>query len=271
LVLHLQTIAAMPIGGCRLVVAMMCLGLAGSAGAQTHASGFAANLEGWTFWSDVHPGETHSYSLNLDLGTGGISAPSARVSGDFDVLSTNPSHLHQFGLERRFEGSGSEVAIALRYRASSSTTLSTVTNLQLEVRDGAGRVLHLSQPAAGGVSDTGWKTLTLDPIALQGANAVVVRLFLRDLWTVDYQQTIRVDDVSVAFRGGTVAPPPGQNPTRPQPSPGVPPDPDVGNTAGLGADLDDEVKGCGHGPQGGALVAVLLILGLVAARRARRG
>jgi hypothetical protein len=158
---------------------------------------FSAGLGGWEFWSDILPGEPHSYTGTIDSSIGSIGA-AAHVQGDWDTHNSSGSGAtgRNFGLQRSFPGL-LRFHLTFDWRAWSATT--SVTRMLLElVQDSDGTVLYQQYLIRGSTEDTGW--LTFPPtdlsFALPSAHTDTrVRLSVGDLWHSDRQQHIAFDNV----------------------------------------------------------------------------
>jgi hypothetical protein len=148
---------------------------------------------GWSFWSDLHAGEPHSYQLN---GTGSC----IDVSGDFDVLAVEPMHAHDFGAEQPVELCDGTV-LTFDYRVTSGWPGSTVTNLSFDLLDPGGNTLQSERLVAGGMEDTGWRSHSIALRALDGTHRL--RFRMRDAWTADWNERFQVCNARFHLAGVT--------------------------------------------------------------------
>jgi len=151
--------------------------------------GFASGFDGW-----VYDG-SGDYTMSFD-GSEGPSPGSVRIEGDTSVPSTRN------GLTKTVDISGwsaSTLVLSFNYRATSSTTASTVTNARFILYDGDTDAQILSGAAAmGGILDTGWQGFGQDvasQVSSSGATSVRIYLYVNDAWASDHSELTWFDNV----------------------------------------------------------------------------
>lgn len=134
----------------------------------------------------------NEYSFTTDVQEGNPS-PSAKISGDGFVSYS--AIQRTFSLERI---GSNDLFVGFDYRATSGTSISSVTNVQVDLLDKSGNVLYSHRPANGGTTDTGWQSFSYDATdAVSGQDSLTVRLGIRDAWIHNWHQTAHFDNFHI--------------------------------------------------------------------------
>ncbi len=142
---------------------------------------FDAGLGNWTYWGDA------GYNL-LWAYPGAV-----KIIGDGYIVYA--------GMQKAVDLSGwngsEPLVLSFNWRATSDTSISTVTNARLRIEDlDTHMVLYQEMLVAGGVSDTDWQSYSNDISPyLSGYNRVVIVLWLGDGWLENHHQENWYDNV----------------------------------------------------------------------------
>lgn len=161
---------------------------------------FTSDLNGWTYSGIPGYSQCGGYTLTRDTGTGN-PAPSAYVYGD--------SYNCYAGMKKTVSLTGwsypAPLTLSFNWRAASSYSGSTVTNMYMSIHDGS-TYLYTVTLRAGGTTDTGWQSWGPTDIASYvGARGSITTYFwLVDGWATNWNQRNWADNVRLSYTPTTV-------------------------------------------------------------------
>ncbi|MBD3638245.1 MAG: gliding motility-associated C-terminal domain-containing protein [Crocinitomicaceae bacterium] len=139
---------------------------------------FSTGLSGWTFSNSC--GGTYSGTTS---GATGLPAPSAYIQKSGCGAPSLPC-VPELSKVVNFAPAASEFTLSYDYRATSNTTLSTVTSSRLKIiNNDDGSTIINTCLVCGGTTDTGWKTYNGTFSICEGVSSITVILYSSDSWT----------------------------------------------------------------------------------------
>ena len=141
-------------------------------------------LQGWT---DISRG---GYRLTNPSTYLFVSSPVSR----YYSASGADGHIY-----KDFDIAPGQLNLSLNWRATSTTSESSVTNSRMWIQDPATGAVRCSRTfVSGGTTDTGWRRYTEDlGSCVAGLRRVRIAFWLRDAWATHYYQRQYFDDIEV--------------------------------------------------------------------------
>jgi hypothetical protein len=98
-----------------------------------------------------------------------------------------------------FDIAPGQLRLSLRWRATSTTATSSVTNSRMWIQHpSTGAVLCSRAFVSGGTTNTGWRTYSENlGSCVTGLRRVRITFWMRDAWRTHYYQTQYFDDIEV--------------------------------------------------------------------------
>jgi hypothetical protein len=179
----------------RSLVAMVALVAASRSQASVWADNFQFGVQGWTLFTDVREGETHTYALTHNTADGKPAAGCAQVTGDF-VPGLEGRY---FGMERTIAVPGNSASVSFNFRATSGSV--AATNYFYEILDGNGVTQVRYDYRYEFATDSTWLSYT-SPVLPVHNGQLTLRVGLQDLWASRHNHIIRLDQVVITYGDG---------------------------------------------------------------------
>jgi len=144
---------------------------------------FSSGVSGWIY-SETPCSSGGQYTGGTD-GTTGNPAPSLNISKNDCNAPCAGSFEARFSKTITFPTTVYQIQISFDWRASSNTSLSSVTNSGLTIIDNTNSTTIFSGclSPCGGTTDTGWQSYTNTFTICNGTNSITVQLRTYDVWT----------------------------------------------------------------------------------------